>query len=893
MDNFLKKGIVKKTIIVLIFLTVFNFIYPYIPVNATNVTEENEKQGGLGGILMAPVISLLTFIGDGLISMEQRMLLGMDDSFITIKTDSDGKIGAFFGGIVGGIATAVGAVLSGGVSLVVGAVLTIAGTATGNVIGGKIQKEFFPDKWYLPIFLISPAEIFSGLIPVFDINFINPMTEDSEGNEVTDTPAIKLQQTISNWYVALRNLVLVAYMIILLYIGIRIVISSTAGEKAKYKEHVKDWLIGLLILVFMHYIMAFSIEIVKKIDEFLIQSNKGIDIELSEEALGEIEDSEISDSGLIYEKDGKTYLRTNLMGTARIRQQQEKDENGDISIWTEIGYTAIYLVLVFYTLMFTIKYLKRVVYMAFLTVMAPIMSLTYPIDKMRDGKSQAFDMWLKEYLFNLLLQPLHLVLYTVTVGMAMDLAEENMLYALVAIGFLLPAEKLLRKFFGFEKSSTAASVMSGAVGGAMAMNAINGVGKLLSSKSGGKKSSGGSNGGAEDTSSKIRTADKGMDTGNLLDEAFGNGDNMSEGDDGMNPLTLAGAGMTGNGGNDSGASQRSGNGGGIPSSPESPTSLTPDDIRNDPNKFETLERFKNSNFAQGVGNVKKGMITGVKDMGQKVGARTKKITGAAGGWYKNTKVGKAQRWTASHIKNPQSMYGRDLKKLANKGAKTGKRVFKAVGANLSTTAQLLNENKGKIARGVLKTYGAATLGVAGMAAGLASDDYSNVFKYGAAGAGVGAMVGDKPLDMVSGIASGAKKGVEGYNDRYLQNRYSTDEYKKRMNEKMDKEFLKDKQKQKMYKDKFGEAEYEQAMKDALEYRKYGVTDDKMIMKAMNLKNVQDQSRVSKERIGFAKIASTAKDKNSLEAYEERLASRGVEEERIKAIRNTIREMQSE
>ena len=884
MDNFFKKGIVKKTIIVLIFLTIFNFIYPYIPVKADDdeptIAEQNEESSGVGGILLEPVISLLTFIGDGIISMEQAMLLGLDDTMITINANGfSWKV----------IATAAGAALggffTGGLAWIIGG----AGALSGYIIASNLEEnDSMPDKWYLPIFLISPAEIFSGLIPVFDINFINPMIEDQEGNDVTDSPAVVLQQTISNWYVALRNFVLVVYMVILLYIGIRIVISSTAGEKAKYKEHVKDWLIGLLILVFMHYIMAFSIEIVKKIDEVLIQSNKGILIPLPKDAEDDIDSSSLENMGIIEEIEGEVYFRTNLMGEARIKQQQE-----NISIWNKIGYTIIYLVLVFYTLMFTIKYLKRVVYMAFLTVMAPIMSLTYPIDKMKDGKSQAFDMWLKEYLFNLLLQPLHLVLYTVTVGMAMDLAEQNMLYALVAIGFLLPAEKLLRKFFGFEKSSTAASVMSGAVGGAMAMNAINGVGKLLSSKSGGKKSLGGSNGGAEDTSSKIRTADKGMDTGNLLDEAFGNGDNMSEGDDGINPLTLVGAGMAGNGGNDSGASQRSGNGGGIPSSPDSPTSLTPDDIRNDPNKFETLERFKNSNFAQGVGNVKKGMITGVKDMGQKVGAKTKKVTGAVGGWYKNTPVGKAQRWTASHIKNPQSMYGRDLKKLANKGAKTGKRVFKAVGANLSTTAQLLNENKGKIARGVLKTYGAATLGVAGMAAGLASDDYSNVFKYGAAGAGVGAMVGDKPLDMVSGIASGAKKGVERYNDRYLQNRYSTDEYKKRMNEKMDKEFLKDKQKQKMYKDKFGEVEYEQAMKDALEYRKYGVTDDKMIMKAMNLKNVQDQSRVSKERIGFAKIASTAKDKNSLEAYEERLASRGVEEERIKVIRNTIREMQSE
>ena len=49
--------------------------------------------------------------------------------------------------------------------------------------------------------------------------------------------------------------------------------------------------------------------------------------------------------------------------------------------------------------------------MAFLTLIAPIVSLTYPIDKMNDGKAQAFNMWLKEYIFNALLQPFHLIIY--------------------------------------------------------------------------------------------------------------------------------------------------------------------------------------------------------------------------------------------------------------------------------------------------------------------------------------------------------------------------------------------------------------------------------------------------------------------------------------------------
>lgn len=33
-------------------------------------------------------------------------------------------------------------------------------------------------------------------------------------------------------------------------------------------------------------------------------------------------------------------------------------------------------------------------------MIAPLVALTYPIDKVKDGKAQAFDMWFKEYTMN-------------------------------------------------------------------------------------------------------------------------------------------------------------------------------------------------------------------------------------------------------------------------------------------------------------------------------------------------------------------------------------------------------------------------------------------------------------------------------------------------------------
>ena len=110
--------------------------------------------------------------------------------------------------------------------------------------------------------------------------------------------------------------------------------------------------------------------------------------------------------------------------------------------------------------------------MAFLTIIAPLVAITYPIDKINDGKAQAFDMWLKEYIFNLLIQPLHLLLYIILINSAMAFASKNIFYVVLALGFFVPAEKLLRRFFGFEKAQTP-GIFAGAAGSAVMMQGLN------------------------------------------------------------------------------------------------------------------------------------------------------------------------------------------------------------------------------------------------------------------------------------------------------------------------------------------------------------------------------------------------------------------------------------
>ena len=70
------------------------------------------------------------------------------------------------------------------------------------------------------------------------------------------------------------------------------------------------------------------------------------------------------------------------MGMLRIQVREIEQQNDN----KYIGYTIMFLVMVLYTCIFCWTYIKRVIYLAFLTMIAPMVALTYPIDKANDGK---------------------------------------------------------------------------------------------------------------------------------------------------------------------------------------------------------------------------------------------------------------------------------------------------------------------------------------------------------------------------------------------------------------------------------------------------------------------------------------------------------------------------
>ena len=78
------------------------------------------------------------------------------------------------------------------------------------------------------------------------------------------SPARELRKVISSWYIAFRNIALVALLSVLVYIGIRIILSSSIDDKVKYKQMIVDWVVALCLVFLMHYIMSFAVTINEK-----------------------------------------------------------------------------------------------------------------------------------------------------------------------------------------------------------------------------------------------------------------------------------------------------------------------------------------------------------------------------------------------------------------------------------------------------------------------------------------------------------------------------------------------------------------------------------------------------------------------------------------------------
>lgn len=398
---------------------------------------EGSTKDGIGGLLLSPIAALIQGIGDGVNYLLQRNIIGdKSDVFLNSGVFEHSKM-----------------------IQVLNENKPVSGVPQVDIAEEYIETA--TGKYGIPNIKLTPAEIFAGNVSALDANFFK--TEGDHNQELGGSEKSiveQLRDTVATWYVALRNIAIVGLLSALLYIGIRIVISSSAGDKAKYKQFFVDWVVALCLIFFLHYIMAFTMTMSETVTDVLAgdRTNQGrikeVNIRLTE-----------TDGTTTFKDSGtEVCFSSNFTGVARMKADYQ---GGTL----KIGYSILYIALTVYTVYFAFVYLKRLLMLAFFTIIAPLVALTYPLDKIKDGKAQAFNYWFKEYMFYALLQPLHMLLYTVFVSSALSVAANNLLYAIVALAFIVPAEKIVKQMFGIKGNTE--SALGGFAGGALASQAFN------------------------------------------------------------------------------------------------------------------------------------------------------------------------------------------------------------------------------------------------------------------------------------------------------------------------------------------------------------------------------------------------------------------------------------
>ena len=406
--------------------------------------QEGADEGNDFGVLFGPLANLIQGIGDSINKILQTFIIG-DKSPVFYNS-------GFFS--------------SDNVQEVVSENPPVSGLPEVTVV--KDYIDTWSGKYGVPDIKLTPAEIFAGKVSAFDANFFKTSADHSKelGGEEKSIVE-KLGDTVSTWYVALRNIAIVGLLSALLYIGIRIIISSSNAEKAKYKQFFVDWVVALCLIFFLHYIMAFTMTMSETVTDVLAgqgntdkKDSNGRIKQVNIKLVGRDGETQFSDSALT---SFNVYFSSNFTGVARIKA----DYKGSA---LRMGYSILYLALTVYTAYFSFVYIKRLLMLAFFTMIAPLVALTYPLDKIKDGKSQAFDYWFREYMFYALLQPLHMLLYTIFVSSALEIASNNLLYSIVVMAFIVPAEKIVKEMFGIKGKTE--SAIGGFAGGAIASQAF-------------------------------------------------------------------------------------------------------------------------------------------------------------------------------------------------------------------------------------------------------------------------------------------------------------------------------------------------------------------------------------------------------------------------------------
>lgn len=262
-------------------------------------------------------------------------------------------------------------------------------------------------------------DIIYNNIPLLDVNVF---TDTPGGQKVADDSIVgMLRSIVAGWYVSFRNLATIGLALIIVYIGIRIALSTIPEKKAEYKSALLSWVVSLALIWGIHYFMIIAIRANESILNLLENTN--------------VDDTVVYDTILTRAQDSRMH----------------------------IGFPAMimYMVLVIYFYKFLWVYIKRYFTVMILIIIAPFVCAKYAFDGAKGKRGTSLSSWMYDFTMNVLLQSVHALLYTSLMSVALSISTESIwgfIIALVFLNFIQKADKIFLDIFNFGKGANVADV---------------------------------------------------------------------------------------------------------------------------------------------------------------------------------------------------------------------------------------------------------------------------------------------------------------------------------------------------------------------------------------------------------------------------------------------------
>lgn len=261
--------------------------------------------------------------------------------------------------------------------------------------------------------MYSIEDIIFNRVPILDVNVFS---DTAGGKQINPKSTIAiLRNAVAIWYVTFRNMAICIFVIIIIFAGVKIAISTVSGQKAKYKEMLFELLKSLAILLIMNYIMV------------IVLNLNDIFVKMIESAMGNV-----TQNGSIYD-------------TIRTRAYDFRAEIGRPAAF-------MYVVLVILLVKYVFLYLKRLFTVLILIIVAPFVAVKNAIAATKGKRQSTFQTWIYDFSINVFIQSIHAIIYVTLISVALNLANTNIIgfiIALVIMNFSTKAGENFTRIFKF------------------------------------------------------------------------------------------------------------------------------------------------------------------------------------------------------------------------------------------------------------------------------------------------------------------------------------------------------------------------------------------------------------------------------------------------------------